>query len=901
MKYLIYYIVLFLSLFNGANYARASNLPEDFTGAYTRKIEQQKEEDELSRIDFNESIASVLEIGEYVYGKYSYDEIADADFVNVLKQFFPDADEDKLEERRQFLEYAYNAYNKMKELYGNYIATKLMPKAQKVVQSESDYDLPNEVPYKEAPADSFYVVHNFKKILSYSSDPEERKAVEKFREKEHQQSISEKINRSLEKIDWKKVWFYGQQYENPLLSKLGITQWQTTPEFQLRMMSPHTYIDDNKTLDFGIHIVTEPFSFVLANNLDASHLKPQIDLSQSENVKNIQITLPIPLNSVRHPEAHKYFGDFIIPLKVEVEDVNKPVTLKGQIKLVGCDNQLACDNYVLKLEQTLMPRGDEIEPNGYGNYFNKHIAALPKTEQKHLHLKKIFMDEYDGGQAVFLQFTTDKTIKNFKVFLEEVAGFTLFSAPMLRLYDNRIDAVFIPLNKDADLRNAEFIITAGLNDLYNLRLTEKASAASMLEPDKNTLNVALILLAIFGGFILNFMPCVFPVLSLKIVSVSRAEEKNRRQLKKSLAYTCWGIYCGFAVLIGVLCLAKFLGYSLGWGMQFQNINFLVIMTFVLSGFIIIIRSVSFDIVSRFSNNGIGKAASFAVGALIVLLSTPCTAPYLATAIGFALSGTYIELVIIMSAVAFGLSLPYLITLIANAPEKIFPKPGKWMQKLHIAAQIMLLLTIMWLLNLIWLQTDAKFVLKMGGCVLIFTWIFNIYHKFGLYLQGVLDERITEKMLLKIKIASHAFMLAIFAAMLLWCSSAAQKSRIFNYARNTVNRHTELNQDIIRKKVAEGRSVLLEVGADWCLTCHVNDALVLTESNLKNWQKNYNLDIIRIDWTNYSQTILNYMEKFGRKGIPFYVLYTPYMREGMVLPEILAPDDMQNLLNNAAHK
>ena len=75
MKYLIYYIVLFLSLFNGANYARASNLPEDFTGAYTRKIEQQKEEDELSRIDFNESIASVVEIGEYVYGKYSYDEI----------------------------------------------------------------------------------------------------------------------------------------------------------------------------------------------------------------------------------------------------------------------------------------------------------------------------------------------------------------------------------------------------------------------------------------------------------------------------------------------------------------------------------------------------------------------------------------------------------------------------------------------------------------------------------------------------------------------------------------------------------------------------------------------------------------------------------------------------------
>lgn len=901
MKYLIYYIVLILSLFNGANFAGASDLPEDFTGTYTRKIEQQKEEDALSHVDFNESVASALEIGEYIYGKYSYDEIADADFVNVLKQFFPDADADSLEEKRQFLEHAYYTYDKVKELYNNYIAARLMPKAQKVVHNENEYDLPDEVPYKEAPPDSFYVVHNFKKILSYSSDPEERKAVEEFREREHQLSMSEKVNKALEKIDWKKVWFYGQQYENPLLSKLGITQWQTTPEFQLRMMSPNTYIEENKTLDFGIHIVTEPFSFILANNSDPFHLKPQIDLSQSENVKNIQITLPIPLNSVKHPEAHKYFGDFIIPLKVEVEDVNKPVTLKGQIKLAACDNQLACDNYVLLLEQTLLPRGDEIEPNGYGNYFNKHIAALPKAEQKHLRFKKIFIDEYEGNQAVFLQFTTDKTVKNFKVFLEEVAGFTLFSAPMLRLHDNRIDVIFIPLNKDADLRNAEFIITAGLNDLYNLRLTEKAGVASMLEPDKNTLNLALLLAAIFGGFILNLMPCVFPVLSLKIVSFSRAEEKNRRQLKKSLAYTCGGIYCGFAVLIGMLCLAKYLGYSLGWGMQFQNISFLVAMTFVLSGFVIIVHSVSFEVFSRFSNLNIGKTASFAVGALIVLLSTPCTAPYLATAIGFALSGTYVELITVMSAAAFGLSLPYLITLFANEPEKIFPKPGKWMQKLHIAAQIMLLLTIMWLLNLIWLQTDTKFVLKLVACVLIFTWVFNIYYKFGLYLQGVLDERITPKMLFKIKVVSHALMLAIFTALLVWCCFAAQKSRTFNYARNTVNRHTELNQDIIRKKVAEGRSVLLEVGADWCMTCHINDALVLTDSNLKNWQKNYNLDVIRIDWTNYSQTVLNYMEKFGRKGIPFYVLYTPYMREGIVLPEILAPEDMQNLLNNAAHK
>ena len=96
-------------------------------------------------------------------------------------------------------------------------------------------------------------------------------------------------------------------------------------------------------------------------------------------------------------------------------------------------------------------------------------------------------------------------------------------------------------------------------------------------------------------------------------------------------------------------------------------------------------------------------------------------------------------------------------------------------------------------------------------------------------------------------------------------------------------------------------MLLEIGADWCMTCHVNNFLILTEKNLEFWKNRYHLDLIKVDWTNYSEEILDYMEKYGRKGIPFYVLYTSFVREGMVLPEIFSLEELQNLIYNATRR
>ena len=113
----------------------------------------------------------------------------------------------------------------------------------------------------------------------------------------------------------------------------------------------------------------------------------------------------------------------------------------------------------------------------------------------------------------------------------------------------------------------------------------------------------------------------------------------------------------------------------------------------------------------------------------------------------------------------------------------------------------------------------------------------------------------------------------------------------------LSRQTLIDEDLIRQHLQKGHSVLLEIGADWCMTCHVNNLLLFNKINMQKWKEVYNLEFIRVDWTDYEQKTLDYMARYGRKGLPFYVLYTPLIREGLVLPEVFYIQDFEQILND----
>lgn len=915
MKALFRYIVFLILLFNCLPvYGLQISLPDDFDGRMTRSYAEKLQMEEkagengtdLLMPDGNnivEKAVMMYEIGRYLNGKYPDNRIFDDEVITgELKKFFPEAREEEFGGYITLLRNSVRVYRIAGYLYKKYVEEKLLPRTLKHVHSENDFDHTGEVSYMEVPDGQFVKVYNFKKFLTYSTNPDEKEAIRLYQlGNDKDASTLDRIHYMLSKIEWKKLLLYGEKYKNPLLTDLGIGDSLQSANTAAALISASTYTEGRKTLTAGVLLQTRNNTFILANNLSPVLRKPRLTLSGSENVADYKVMYPAPLNSVSFPFAHKYFGDFLIPLRITLKDPQKPLNLKVRVDLTSCNTSFFCQPEKFFLSLNLAVSGSDFFSNGYANYFRQSLNRIPQDSGKDFTLTKFVVDDDNGKQSLRLEFTTKTAVKNFKVFLEDKDAYSGFDEPLIRIQDNKIYVRFIPLEQDEkSFVNSEFIITAVLNSYDSYRTTRIAEAGSFLDSQKPDLNLAVIIFALLGGIILNFMPCVFPVLSLKIAALSQAAVKKKKQLKRTLLLTVSGIFCGFTLLTVALTAAKSLGYSLGWGMQYQSMYFLIVMTFLLSAMIILFPDKGFSRLSHFSETA-DKRFSFLLGNLIVLLATPCTGPYLATAVGFALTGTNTALIVILYSVALGLSLPYIIALLCPHPEKLFPKPGDWLNKLNSVMRVMLYLTVMWFFWLIYKQTDFACVIKLLALLTLFVLIFKLYRKFQDYLGGIFDESIPETTLHKLRRRSDIFIILFSLFSLILCSVIAQNAYRKNFARNMESRISAVDRQLIQSKLAEGKSVLLEIGADWCLTCSFNNIRTLNSLNLEKWQRNHNLEIIKVDWTEYNRETLDFMERYGRKGLPFYILYTPFMREGLVLPEIFSDKEFESILQHTGSR
>lgn len=900
MKKLLTYIIFLIFVFKSfAAYSAEPQLPDDFKGLNMRERLAELADDERAELPLLQRILIMYEIGNYFNNKYPNDEVYDEDFDENLKPFFPNADEYQLRKYTNLLRTGITVYRLGRFVYNKYVTQKLVPAAYRQVHSESDFDHPDEVKYQEAPTGEFIKVYNFKKFLTYSHNPEERKAIEDYKKLQtSKDDVYAQFEYALTHIEWKKLLLYGEKYKNPLLSDFGVGEFEEGLDVRVRLLSDATTINGQKEFYAGLQVNTENNKFVLANNLASDMQKPRIDLQKSKNLESYQVLYPAPQNSVSFPFAYKYFGNFLIPIKVTVKNPEEPLLLNAKVNMTVCDGALACLEQSFEPKLIVLTGKDFSFTNGYQNFFQQNINMLPNNESEKLKLEKFVVDKDADGESLRLEFELNGDMESFNIFIEDTDGYNLFSVPFISIQDNKIFVRFEPLNKHAKLENTEYIITTVLNGYDAYRTTRLVAQAALFDTETASLSLGLLLLAVLGGFILNFMPCVFPVLSLKIISLSRAQSMQQKRLKKSLFITVCGIFSGFTILIVLLLAAKFAGYSLGWGMQYQNMTFLVIMSFALAGFMMILPRLQS---SRLQNISVSqeKKLGFLIGNLIVLLSTPCTGPYLATAVGFALGGSYSDIIQIMYAVALGLSIPYLLALTINNPETLLPKPGSWLNVLQSCMRLMLFLTICWFAVLIYNQTDFNCVLILAVFLLIFCGVFVLYRRFTDYLDGVFDESVTLEVIERLRKISRIAICGLFAVLVTIMSFYAENSHQHNLLENAVTRQTFLDKKMIAEKLGAGRSVLLEIGADWCLTCHYNGVMTLTDKNLKIWNEIYNMDFVKVDWTNYNKEVLDFMAKYGRKGLPFYILYTPLMRDGLVLPEIFTSRELENILQTSA--
>ncbi|WP_295098019.1 thioredoxin family protein [uncultured Fibrobacter sp.] len=431
---------------------------------------------------------------------------------------------------------------------------------------------------------------------------------------------------------------------------------------------------------------------------------------------------------------------------------------------------------------------------------------------------------------------------------------------------------------------------AGISKANSAADLKKNDEGNGTQESNNAASVALLLFFAFvGGIILNLMPCVLPVLSLKLFSLIKQAGQSRSRLVALGIATTAGILASFWTLAGIVAAIKAGGGAAGWGMQFQSAGFIAFMVIILTAFAMSFFGVfevwlpgSATTKMDAAGHKAGLVGAFFTGALLVLLSTPCSAPFLGTAMGFAFTASTPVLFLFFTAAGLGLALPYLLVCAFPGALKVFPKPGKWMVILQKVMGVLLLATVAWLLWIVNEQAGGMGIALFAGFILATAFFSFCIGKFAPPGSSFAYE------VRLLVIGAIAFAFTWFT----W--SAPQYEKILNERFEARMAKQVLEDGWYRyspEAVAEfakaGRTIFIDATADWCLTCKANEAAVLSDKDLL--QKLDSAGVIRMkaDWTRETPEVNELLYSMGKSGVPAYAIYPKGDKsKQVVLPELL---------------
>lgn len=401
--------------------------------------------------------------------------------------------------------------------------------------------------------------------------------------------------------------------------------------------------------------------------------------------------------------------------------------------------------------------------------------------------------------------------------------------------------------------------------------------------------IALLFFAFIGGIILNLMPCVLPVLSLKLFSLIKQAGESRGRLLALGGATTAGILCSFWVLAAVVAAVKAGGGSAGWGMQFQSAGFIAFMAVILTAFAMSFFGLfeiwlPWNATTKMDAAGhkAGLAGAFFTGALLVLLSTPCSAPFLGTAMGFAFTASTPVLFLFFTAAGLGLALPYMLVSAFPKVLKVFPKPGTWMVKLQKVMGVLLLATVAWLL---WLVNEQAGMAGVGMFAVVVAASIGgsiIVGKFAPPGAAFKRELIT---LGGSIVVIAAVWFAIIAPQ--YDAAATEHFNARMQEQMTADGWYRYSPALIEELAKANRTVFIDATADWCLTCKTNEAAVLNRDEFRRTMDSLNVALVKADWTRETPEVNALLHSMGKSGVPAYAIYPAGdATKQIMLPELL---------------
>ncbi|MDO6527462.1 protein-disulfide reductase DsbD family protein [Motilimonas sp. 1_MG-2023] len=663
------------------------------------------------------------------------------------------------------------------------------------------------------------------------------------------------------------------------------TGWLTNPQ--------HPPIQVKLTLTGEKDIVNQTIAAILQVKLSGDWktywrapgeggIAPSVDWQQSSNVKQVDWFWPVPERfSTLGLETLGYRDSVTFPLQIQLAQLDRNTQLRGKFTLSSCTNVCVLTDYELALDFN----ATDLTGDSNAMYlYNKAMVQVPQTEQQLAQLSQLTWDQNQQQ----LSFTiTGKTWDNPDVFIIGDPD-TYFNIEQLQPEQEQLKGLISVKGWLGEVNLEQQLLTLVVADKELAIEVNQLAQAGIIDANAFKQNPigwpSMLLIALLGGLILNIMPCVLPVLGMKLSTVLTAKNQSQGQIRKQFIASAFGIISSFWLLALAVLLLKVSGQSIGWGIQFQQPWFIGFMALITTLFALNMLGL-FEIqlpsalqTKLATSGGHSYVGHYVQGMFATLLATPCSAPFLGTAVAFALGADTYSLFIIFTALGVGMALPWL--LIAMAPQlaRYLPRPGNWMQQIKVFFSVLLFATSVWLISLL-----QSFI---GG------WLWVIYGIFAIALCCLIKQKYGTK------IALICISVSFIGLGAIGITASLTSDRWASPLNPDLAWHM-LEQQDIDQQVAQGKTVFVDITADWCITCKANKVGVLLQQPVYDALQQPNIYLMKGDWTKPAPHISDYLQQNDRYGVPFNIVYGPNAPEGIALPVILNSEDVISAIDRAS--
>lgn len=623
-------------------------------------------------------------------------------------------------------------------------------------------------------------------------------------------------------------------------------------------------------------------------------LPPETDWTGSDNVAAASLLYPAPVRfQLFGLQTFGYADRVVFPVRVKLERPGEAANLKLKLNLLVCSD--VCVPQVLDLSHAV-PAGKAV-PSDVAHDIQRAMSAVPSdAHATGISVKNAQATYRDGISGLSVEIDARQRLDDLDI-IPVVTPFAAFSAPKLELRDDRKRATAffalsqpLPAGESLDGRKVDVTVTSGA---IASESTMTVTPGEQSPASASFAWVAILATAILGGLILNLMPCVLPVLSVKMLSVLEAQKQSSSDVRAKFLMTSVGIIASLLALAATLVVVKSLGHAAGWGVQFQQPWFIAAMAVIVILFACNLWGFfEFALPSSLSswagNVGAGDSSyvgHFLTGVFVTILATPCSAPFVGTAVGFALASGTLMTFLIFAGLGVGLALPYIAVATYPSMVRILPRPGPWMVKLKVVLGFALLATAIWLVGVLAGQAGLTAALLTALCLAA--------------IVVVLAPRVP--VVGHLSRTSSAAIAIFLAGLAVAVPTVLQHTavRTVDGDRGPVAWTTFDNKEL-RSLIAQGKTIFVDVTADWCITCKANKRLVVYQSPVAD-RLNDGVIAMQADWTSPDPAITDFLARYGRYGIPMNVVFGPGSPQGIVLPELLTADRVIEALRQASQQ